>query len=214
MYIIAPSDRSTDFLKKSLMDFRTYISNGHIKIIECNADIISYSNARLQIDQIPNGSSIIFMGHGLSDKLYGGESDTFKKQALLNIQDFSKFKNKKIYCFSCFSSSLLSKSHNYRTSLGCLGFGIMPTEMQEIRLQSSLSSLSISEENIEYVKNLIINIIKSVISEIIKGSDDSEDIYYLVKSILLSEINKTALTENNFTLSELIFHIYNDIYYD
>ena len=113
--------------------------------------------ARTYIDKLPNGSIVIFLGHGRSDALFGSKgkkwnaadfvsSDAIAEDAKTYYNDekfidsscFSQFKYKTLICFTC-NSSTLAESLLQNGAISILGFDIIPSTRKEIVEQCKIA---------------------------------------------------------------------------
>ena len=126
MIIINPSDPSTKFL------------NGIIEIakktITCEIDKAipdSYNKTLQLIDSAPKSKTILFLGHGFSEGLYGGCYVADGKQVLLRKDKGEViFKDKKAILFCCRSSEfILTFRETFEVAIG---FGNIKTTRDDL----------------------------------------------------------------------------------
>lgn len=174
--IIHPHDKSTNFLLK----IKNYLlknlddSIHYYNVKPCNE---SHSKCLDKIKNMPQNSLIIFMGHGMSNALYGSKSDNYGSYSLasrdalndspeidyyntsfITQSNINVFNNKLVFCLSCNSKGLSSAAIN-NGAKAFIGFGNIPTSKEEFK-----------EENISYPSKYLIAQIKTEINYIIKNT--------------------------------------------
>lgn len=172
--IIHPEDSSTKFLDRIKNHL---ICNQKEVIHHFNIKPSDYSKSKCieTIQQYPENSFIIFLGHGKSNSLYGSKGkyyenkDAVSKDAIIenphlyyydesfiNETNIQIFKNKNIFCLACNSNE---KIGNLAIEYGAntfLGFGDIPTSVSEFKEKYK----SVSNDLVRYMKSEINYIIK------------------------------------------------------
>lgn len=211
IYLIYPSDSSTSFLDKLIDNFQQSISNNEVVVISCEANDISYSEAFKEIKKIPDNSSVIFMGHGTPEILYGGASLEYPRRALVNLNDMSVFKNKKITLMSCYSSQLLQSSRRQRNYADAIGFGLLPSDLSEIEGKSELEALQLDKSDIIKYQQCLVEIFSELTKLLLKNVT-IEKIIVKLRLIINSKINDSILVCNEVKLAHLLFYTVAHIY--
>jgi hypothetical protein len=187
--IIKPVDLSVSFLDpifKGLVNYNSII-------IEPNEE--SYKRGVQHINEMPDSSTIMFLGHGASHCLYGAHDLSFERKPLVNNSNISIFKNKNIFSLSCRSSEFLYKNRSVMKQF--IGFGNLPTDLNDIIAERDLGDpnylLNIQEEDISFYKKTLAEIVHSSLSKSRFNMEDFEKIYLHMKLMINKEISKILI---------------------
>lgn len=187
--IIKPVDISISFLEPI---FNGLVSYNSI-IIEPNEE--SYERGIQHINEMPDSSTIVFLGHGASHCLYGAHDLSFERKPLVNNSNISIFKNKNIFSLSCRSSEFLDRNRSIMKQF--IGFGNLPTDWNDIVAERDFGNpyylSNIQEEDVSYYKKTLVEIIHSSLSKSRFKIDDFEKIYLHTKLMLNKEISKILI---------------------
>ena len=183
--IIISIDPSTKFLFEIIQNFeRNRLKHNVIKI-HPNDD--SYIKSKQQISELEKSSIILFLGHGESTKLYGGESDSFEKKSIISSNEMKIFEGQNLFVLACASADLIKGSFRSSKTLKSIGFGGLPTEMNEVENDRKLSEKGITQDIIDQFKTAITETVsESFIYIINQGTID----YIILKDYLCLLINK------------------------
>lgn len=208
--IIISIDPTTDFL------FEIIENLGEIgytlNIIEIYPTDTSYIDGIKAIKDIPDNSTIIFLGHGTATMIYGGESKQFEKKKLISIQEMRIFENQNIFILACESSKLLKSSFRLSKFNKSIGFGSLPTSIEEIENDSKLSKYSFTIEIIEEYKNALIKIISDAFKYFFENRIfDFILLKDYIELLMNKRINQAVLEENNPLLGDLLFKTKNEM---
>ncbi|QTE23808.1 hypothetical protein [Polaribacter cellanae] len=193
-----------DCLKSNSIDF---------ELIEIHPNTDSYKSCLDNIAKLPENSTILFLGHGQDDQIYGGELlDDFPKQPFVKRNEMGIFKNQNIFLLACDSASLIKSSFRIAKTNKAIGFGPLPTEIEEVESDKKLANEGITLDTIELFKQAIN---ETVILSLLKFfKDESKDFIFLKDYLNLhlnKRINKAILEENNRNLADLLFNMKNDM---
>ncbi|WP_405376874.1 hypothetical protein [Nonlabens sp. Asnod3-A02] len=177
--IIHPYDKSTSFLDRIknhlLAEFHDSVHYFSIKPNER-----SHKECLEVIKKFSGNGLLLFMGHGKSNCLYGAKADNygtlenelikaeqpdsyFYEDNFINIHNIEVFNEKKIISLSCNSNAQLGKKSVENGAKVFLGFGDLPTSIEELKEQGEESKNGISLGKIEQA-------LKTEINDIIKKS--------------------------------------------
>jgi hypothetical protein len=202
--IITAVDPTTAFLNGIVASLRK--NRVDHQVIEIYPDESSYKESLQQVKMLKKRSTILFLGHGSDDGIYGGESSTFKKQAFVKLNQMGIFREQMICLLACNSASLLKSSFKMHRVLKCVGFGALPTSMEEVAGDHKLANLGISNACIEKFKD---SIVKSISTSLVLMDRNGEHDFIYFKDhlglILSHMINKSILEEKDDALAELLF---------
>jgi hypothetical protein len=209
--VIISIDPSTDFLIEIIENFK---KNGiEYNLTEIQANDESYQNTLDTISNFNTNSNVIFLGHGQSDQLYGGEMlDNYPKKPIVKLNEMGIFKAQNLFLLACDSSSLLKSSFRFSKTNKSIGFGGLPTSIEEIEDDRKLSSEGISEETIEKFKTAIVDVVSSSLSNYLLHETD--DFIHLKDNLVLQideKINNAILVEKNRNLGDLLFKMRNEM---
>jgi hypothetical protein len=128
--IIHPVDKTTVFLQPIIDRLRT-VPSLDIVLFQTEPSSESYDQTRFKIQELDREIPILFLGHGSSFELTGGENDTFKSQALFSIRnEDALLENRKLILLSCRSEEFLRTARF--TAQSSIGFGNLPTDIREV----------------------------------------------------------------------------------
>jgi hypothetical protein len=194
-------DPSTQFLFQIIDKLK--INGINCNVFEIQPDDESYKKTFEIISNLERNSRVLFLGHGQSNQLYGGEClDKFPKKAFIKLNEMSIFKGQHIFILACDSADLIKKSFIQSRMLKSIGFGSLPTSMEEVEKDKKLSSEGISERTIEDFKDEIVYTISNAISIHYKDFNKLSD--YLIL-LLDQRINYAVLVKKDRNLADLLF---------
>lgn len=206
-YLIYPNDPTVYFMNPIIKILKSYIEDGSLVLIRCEANISSYQESIQQISRIPENSRVIFIGHSTASTIYGGHSIDFEKRPLLQLSQMSIFKNIELFLISCFSEKLLKSSRAYRNYSRCLGFGLLPSELEEVAAHPAMKKLILNQEDINIFKHHLADIFCSVLNYMISHNTSLDAAYNYFKIIIHKKTNELILNENNEKIAELFFYV-------
>lgn len=214
IYIIYPSDSSTLFLQGIISPLRKNMSCENLKVIRIEASDESYQDAITEIALIPNSSFVLFMGHGTGTEIYGGESRDFSKKCLFKKNDMGIFKNKDLLLLSCYSSTLLQSSRTIRNYSNSIGFGALPSGMEEVNASSKLRKQNLDSLMIDDYKKVIVECVFQSILLSFNEEYSFEQLYHYLKLTINRKISRLVIDEEKRTLADLLFQLQLDIRFE
>lgn len=158
-YFIYPIDETTDFLQVIPEKIIESLGEEYVNVKRIFPNEDSYSEGVNFIENLPEKSVVIFMGHGQADILWGAENNTFDKKPFLKKTDSKVFANKYIFLLSCNSNEFLKGTFGFSKILNSIGFGSLPTEMSEIDNNKKLKSQGVNQSVIDSYKEVMIELI-------------------------------------------------------
>jgi hypothetical protein len=210
IYIIISIDPSTTFLNE-IID-RLTSKKIDVTRIEIHASKDPYVKELETIKNIPDYSTIIFLGHGQSEILWGGESSVIKKRELVDSREMKIFNNKNLFLLACDSAKLLRGSLLNFKLLKSIGFGGLPTEMYEIESSKKLLERGVTEEVLDEFKNAIIETVSDAfIYHLNSKSNDFYNLKNYLSLLINKRINKAVLEEDSRKLADLLFEMKNEM---
>lgn len=209
--VIVSIDPSTQFLFEIIEKLKS--NSIDFELIEVHPNNKSYKDCLVKIAELPDNTTILFLGHGQDNQIYGGELlKDFPKQPLVKINEMGIFKNQNLFLLACDSASLIKSSFRIAKTNKAIGFGPLPTEIEEVQNDKKLVNKGITLDTIELFKQAINETI--IISLLEYFKDDSKDFIFLKDYINLhlnKRINKAILEEDNRNLADLLFDMKNDM---
>ncbi len=209
--VIISVDPSTKFL----FDIVKSLKSNSIKfeLIEVHPNNASYKNCLDKIKELPENNTILFLGHGQDNQIYGGELlNGYPKQPLVKRNEMGIFKNQNLFLLACDSASLIKSSFRIAKTNKAIGFGPLPTEIEEVENDKKLANEGITLDTIELFKQAINETVILSLLEFFK--DESKDFIFLKDYLNLhlnKRINKAILEEDNRNLADLLFNMKNDM---
>jgi hypothetical protein len=206
---------SVDSSTKFLFDIVGSLKSNFIEfeLIEVHPNKESYKSCLNDIAKLPKNTTILFLGHGQENQIYGGELlDDFPKQPLVKRNEMGIFKNQNLFLLACDSASLVKSSFRIAKTNKAIGFGPLPTEIEEIESDKKLANSGITLNTIELFKQAINETVSLSLLEYFK--DESNDFIFLkdyLNLYLSKRINKAILEEDNMNLADLLFNMKNDM---
>jgi hypothetical protein len=209
--VIISVDPSTNFLYSIVENMKS--NSIEFELIEVHPNEESYKSCLDNISNLPENNTILFLGHGQDNQIYGGELlDDFPKQPLVKRNEMGIFKNQNLFLLACDSASLIKSSFRIAKTNKAIGFGPLPTEMEEVKNDKKLATAGITLDTIELFKQAINETVILSLLEYFK--DESKDFIFLKDYINLhlnKRINKAILEEGNKNLADLLFNMKNDM---
>ena len=201
IHIIISIDPSTQFLSELIAKIKQYGTNCNVYEIHPNDE--SYSKTFDIISNLERNSRVLFLGHGQSNQLYGGECiDSFPKKAFIKLNEMSIFKEQHLFLLACNSADLIKSSFRQSKTIKSIGFGELPTSIEEVEKDKKLSSEGISEKTIEDFKN---EIVYTVSNALISYYDDFNKLSDYLALLLDQRINYAVLVKKDRNLADLLF---------
>ena len=219
--IVHPYDRSTFFLKR-ISNYLISSFNDKIHYFSVKTNRHSHDECLKEIQSHPENGLIIFLGHGRSDKLYGAKSDTFGEMVSLdystehesvnfyeddfiNSLNLGIFKNKHIFCLSCNSNDKIAKIAVEKGALSFIGFGDIPTSLQEFAAHGDYAGLRL----VVMMKSEVNFIIKNAIYYSLKNKLTFDELVNIIVLITNQRISRLLLNETNLRFRTLLVdHLY------
>ncbi|PCI35466.1 MAG: hypothetical protein COB60_02890 [Flavobacteriaceae bacterium] len=209
--VIISVDPSTKFLFEIVESLKS--NSIEFKLIEVHPNEDSYKSCLDNIAKLPENTTILFLGHGQDNQIYGGELlDDFPKQSLVKKNEMGIFKNQNLFLLACDSASLIKSSFRIAKTKKAIGFGPLPTEIEEVESDKKLANEGITLDTIELFKQAINETVILSLLEYFK--DESIGFIFLKDYLNLhlnKRINKAILEENNRNLADLLFNMKNDM---
>lgn len=201
--IIISIDPSTHFLFEIIDKLKYYGINHNVYEIYPNDE--SYKSTFEIISNLKRDSRVLFLGHGQAHQLYGGESlESFPKKAFIKLEEMNVFHNQHLFLLACNSANLIKSSFRQAKMTKSIGFGGLPTSLEEIENDTKLSSEGISEETIEDFKNEIIDTVSKALSLHYQDFNKLSDYLALY---LDQRINNAVLVKKNRHLADLLYRM-------
>ena len=204
MFAVFPRDATTGFLSP-IVDECKNVEDDEVIIITVGSSPDCYEKAREEIRSIPVGSQIVFLGHSDGEGFYGGESESFPKEILISKGQFHDLRlNYFLLVVSCFSNVLLSANRFERDYRAAIGFGLLPSDMKEVRKFKAYERYC-SEDVLEQYKNSLVKIISQSIKILKAEGMPFEYIYDILKVMINREIFDSVVSKSNADLANLLF---------
>jgi hypothetical protein len=215
IYFVYPTDITTEFL----LEIPTRIKNKYgldaVQVIKVIPSDESYKSSLVEIENIPDNSIIVFMGHGQSDKLWGAENESFPKKPLIRQSDAKIFNNKYLFLLACNSNEFLRGCYLYSKIKSSIGFGSLPTDIEEIASSKRLKELEIDNEVIKLNKQILIELVSKSFCDMIDENLTFTDFYFRLTLRIQKKISSLLLTDkknsNNRKLADLLFFMKNEM---
>lgn len=180
-----------------------------VKVFEIYPNEDSYKKQFDEVSLIDKNSTIVFLGHGQNDRLYGGEeAKVFEKKTFIALRQMNIFQQQSLFLLACDSAELIKSSFKMSKTIKSIGFGGLPTSKKEIENDRKFANEGISVETIEEFKSEMVNMVALSLTQFYTDFNFLKD--YLIL-LLDKRINNAILTKNNNHLAELLFKMRNEI---
>jgi len=208
LQIVISIDESTAFLFGIIEKLKA--RSIPCNVIEIHPTQKSYDNGFKILSELDKKSFILFLGHGQSDKLYGGEDlQTFPKKPFIKLKEMNIFCEQNLFLLSCNSRDLIKSSFRIARMNRSIGFGALPTSKEEVEQDNKLKERRISLETIEEFKLIMVETISESITMFYDKSFNKLKDYLIL--LIDKKINYAILDNNNSNLAELLFKMRNEI---
>jgi hypothetical protein len=228
LLIVHPEDSTTGFLDKIKNHLNNELAHlTHHYNVKPNEN--SHINCLKDILDHPENGLILFMGHGRSNYLYGAKGksfdnafisddakkehlqDYFYKEKFITFDNIDTFKNKKVFCLTCNSNGKIGVEAIKKGAKVFLGFGDLPTSIEELKEQGEENKPGTSLASIERVLKTEINyIVKKSITIGIKKKQTFEQLYDLIRFITNQRIAYYLVDQKKVSERKLIAnYLYN-----
>ncbi|SEB00854.1 hypothetical protein SAMN05443667_11513 [Flavobacterium gillisiae] len=205
--IIISIDPSTKFLFEIIEKLSSKGIEYNLTEIHPNEE--SYRTSFENISNFDKNSIILFFGHGQSNQLYGGESpDSFTKKPFIRLNEMSIFQEQYLFLLACDSASLIKSSFRMSKTIKSIGFGALPTSIEEIENDKKLSLEGISVQTIEDFKKTIVDTVSNALLISTKDFIHLKD--YLIL-LVDKKINDAVLLKNDRNLADLLYRMRNEM---
>lgn len=217
LLLVHPYDKSTSFLERIKNHLQAEFADScHYFNVKPNKN--SHNQCLNTIRDFSNDGLLLFMGHGKSSCLYGAKGDLYgtlenedvKAEApekyfysddFINDKNIDVFNQKKIISLSCNSNGRLGRKSVENGAKVFLGFGNLPTSIEELEEQGEESRPGVSLSKIEQALKSEINYImkKSIAIGIHKNYSFTQlvDLIYFITNQKISYylVNQKRVSE-------------------
>lgn len=209
LFFIYPKDETTEFLEPIYLEAKDSVGEDNVTLI--SFDNRSYQENFEQVKNLPKGSNIIFLGHGRENRLYGLFDESF--EPFVESNKMWVFNEKNLFALACKSTHLLTYCF-HRTSINhSIGFGHLPTSVEEVDEIKKIKHLKVSDDEIEEFKSIIVEAVSMSIIKFYNEGLCFSQIYNHLRLLLNKKMNDAVLVYKNRNLAELIFQMLADMSY-
>ncbi|MFC0774278.1 hypothetical protein [Terrimonas alba] len=186
LHIIYPQDETTQFLVRIPEIIRSRFGPESIQLTKIYPDEKSHSSSIDFIENLPDESIVLFMGHGEDDCLFGAEGPHFPRKKLIDRANIKIFGNKYLFCLSCYSSLFLKATFRFSNIIHSVGFGSLPTEMSEVENDKRMISQGVNIAVIKSYKNTLVELTAAAFCDML----DYRFPFYEISNYFLLRLNK------------------------
>ncbi len=205
LHIVYSKDKSTEFLSSIPLRLKEKFET-KVSVLE----IVQTSNQNTihnYIEVVPANDLVLFLGHGSSFCLYG-----YEKEKIISKDHLHLFNSKNLFCFSCNSNELLRKNFKSTLIVKAVGFGDIPTDIDDIQAiqeQDSLAYGKIDDIVIEQFREIITALVHDSFSDYITRGLDFVGLCNYFSIRLNKKINELILNKslNYKQLAGLLFQL-------
>ena len=208
LYFVHALDKTTSFLSVFREHFEV-----NFYTIEPNKD--SVENSIKYIQEIPENSVIVFLGHGHSTGLYTPESEEFPKEIFINSETGNQiFNAKKVLLLSCNSNQYIRQLDSFKYKIG---FGNILSSINEVSIEAEIETgvyRDLSENDIHFFNSAYSYAIINALKKYDTGIYCFDDLPTLIEFYINQKINKILLDkniENRVEIARLLFEFRNEM---
>lgn len=188
-YLILALDDSTRFLNIFFENFPDLCFT-----IEAHQD--SIDSSLLFLNEIPDGSIVLFLGHGHSSGLYTPTGPSFGRQIFIDSKNAGNlFKNKHLILLCCNSNQFIDKFSGYYS---VIGFGNIISSMNEIGIEAETTGYfrPIDIDDIEVFNSSYCRVIIEALRFHSRGLIEIKDLSLWIEFLLNKTIGELLLNKN------------------
>lgn len=207
IYFIHPEDSTTSFLSEVRTNI--YKEFGSKNVLSYRFQNRNKDEACDFIKSIGEDNLIVYMGHGRSDRLYavyGKDGSTF-----LKFTDMHLFDNKNVIFVACHSADLLKSSYSRSKISSSIGFGMLPTSLDEIEEVKKFKDLEVSEDDINKFCSILVDVLTQGLKDYINLGLCVDRLYSRMRLLMSRYHNESVLYDSNRRLAELVFQARQDM---
>lgn len=208
LFIFHSLDETTKFLDV----FKNHFKDNYYTIETSNESI---ENSIEFMKQIPENSTLVFLGHGHSSGLYSPETTNFEKKIIIDISLGNEiFNNKNTILLSCNSNQFIRKISKFNS---IIGFGNIISSMTEVSIEAEhLTGIyrNVNNNDIDFFNKSYSESIIFALKKIINSEYSFEDFPKIVEFYINKKINKILLNKgikNRIEISKLLFEFRNEM---
>lgn len=208
LYFIHALDETTSFLNV----FNEHFHENFLIILP-NKDSVENSIKYLQ--EIPDDSLVIFLGHGHSNGLYTPESKSFEKYTFIDkLNGNDLFSKKKVILLSCRSNEFISKITSVKQ---IIGFGNILSSTEELIIEADLETgkfRDLSEDDILFFNSSYCSAIINALLKYKKRLYNFNQLPFLVEFHINQKINEILLNKkihNRIEIARMLFEFRNEM---
>ncbi len=219
--IIHPYDKSTSFLERIKNHLKVEFEES-VHYFNIKPNKASHSQCLETIKDFSENGLLLFMGHGKSNCLYGAKGDYygtlendllkaeepdkyFYEDNFINQQNAKIFSGKKIISLSCKSNGQIGRFSFENGAKVFLGFGDLPTSIEELKEQGEESKSGVSLSKIEQaLKTEINDIIKKSVGIGIKKNYTFSELVDLICFMTNQKISRYLVNQKKVSERKLI----------
>lgn len=208
LYFIHALDKTTSFLTV----FREHFEESFY-IIEPNET--SVKNSIKYVQEIPENSTIVFLGHGHSTGLYTPESEEFSKEIFINSDIGNQiFTRQRVLLLSCNSNQYIRRLNSFEY---IVGFGNILSSMKEVSIEAENETgiyRDLLENDINFFNSAYCYAIINALQNYNRGAYQFNELPTLIEFYINQKINETLLKkdiENRVEIARLLFEFRNEI---
>jgi len=225
--IVHPYDKSTTFLDRIKSHLQsTFYDDLHYFSVKPHK--ASHTKCLDTIQNFSDNGLLLFMGHGKSNCLFGAKGDYygtleneliiaeepekyFYEDNFINEKNLNIFNEKKVIALSCNSNAQIGRKSVENGAKVFLGFGDLPTSVNELKDKGEESKFGISLSTIEQAIKTEINYIMKRSLEIgISKSYSFIQLYELIQFITNQKINHYLIDKKKINERKIIAnYLYN-----
>lgn len=208
LYFIHALDKTTSFLSV----FREHFEK-NFYTIEPNKG--SVENSIKYMQEIPENSVVVFLGHGHSTGLYTPESEKFSKEIFINSEIGNQiFSTKRVLLLSCNSNQYIRRLDSFKY---IIGFGNILSSMNEVSTEAEIETgvyRDLSENDIHFFNSAYSYAIINALKKYNTGTYRFNELPTLIEFYINQKINEILLNkkvENRVEIARLLFEFRNEM---
>lgn len=208
LYFIHALDKTTSFLSVFTEHFKE-------NFFTIKPDKDSVENSIKYIQETPENSVVVFLGHGHSTGLYTPESEKFSKEIFINSEIGNRiFNTKKVLLLSCNSNQYIRRLNSFKF---IIGFGNILSSMNEVSTEAEIETgvyRDLSENDIHFFNSSYCYAIINALQNYNRGTYQFNELPTLIEFYINQKINEILLNKevkNRVEIARLLFEFRNEM---
>jgi hypothetical protein len=208
-------DSTTGFLEEVIHSLWAK-GYGDFEYFKINEEANGAESARNKIATIDHGSTIVFMGHGASHRIYLPYSGERTTGTLLQKDSFEILREKNFICLSCRSADFIQDNFNPGSGGAMIGFDDLPTHWQDVFSEREMGNWKaypgITTNVLETFRQLLVEIFANALYDAVYKMMDFNQFYLrlrLYANRRMFQVTNYSTSDNPTLLANILYDFKN-----